>query len=292
MAALRGTFFAFRRRERAGVLAGATAAHFILALAVVVIFGVLTVAMVAGVREVSARTTALTIAPLVVIVGVFFYIVIMASYEAACLRWLVRGETAGFGGFSLGGDTWRVYAGYWIWFGACLAAYVSVFVIAVLVMAAASVTTTLPRATWWIGYVVIGAWVLLVTPFALRLSSGNAVSVARRKLSYFRGWTVSRGRTGALFGSFAVLWLIWLMLFVALMIGLMFVGYYAVGGTTGDPPSQMINIAFSAGALGALFIANMVMALLSAGLNARVVLAAAEEGKLDGVTTNVAEVFD
>jgi hypothetical protein len=38
--------------------------------------------------------------------------------------------------------------------------------------------------------------------------------------------------------------------------------------------------------------ANLVLAFLSAGVNARAMIAAAEDGKIEGVGTNVAAVFD
>ena len=57
----------------------------------------------------------LSIAPAILLL-MLVYGVLFASYEAACQRWMVRGERGGFFGLTLGADTWRVWFGYWIWF--------------------------------------------------------------------------------------------------------------------------------------------------------------------------------
>ena len=41
----------------------------------------------------------------------------MAAYEAACLRWMLRGEAPGLVGFTFDHDMWRVYGVYWCWVG-------------------------------------------------------------------------------------------------------------------------------------------------------------------------------
>jgi hypothetical protein len=39
----------------------------------------------------------------------------VAAYEAACLRWMIRGEAPGLFGWRFDDDTWRVYGVYWCW---------------------------------------------------------------------------------------------------------------------------------------------------------------------------------
>lgn len=296
MAALKGTFFAFRRRARGGVILRATLAHAILLIAIVVTAAVLYGQSVGPGGSVSltdeedVASRILLASPFLIIGGLFLYAVIMASYEAALLRWMIRGETAGFAGFSLGGDMWRVYAGYWIWFFAGIGVWIATFLISVLGLAAAGFARN-AAADWWVGYLALGIWVLLVTPLALRMSSGNAASIARQRLVYFESWRVSSGRALALFGSFAIHWAIWFVLWVALYIGAAFIGYMAYGGET-EPPAEVMNIILGIGFGVSLLVANMAMSLLSAGANARAVLVAIEEGKLQGMTPDLANVFD
>jgi hypothetical protein len=46
---------------------------------------------------------------LIYLVFLFAFFVLTAAFEAACLRWLIRGESGGgFLGLQLGADTWRV----------------------------------------------------------------------------------------------------------------------------------------------------------------------------------------
>jgi hypothetical protein len=55
---------------------------------------------------------------------------------------------------------------------------------------------------------------------------------------------------------------------------------------------ETTNLTMSASLALAVGLANLVLAFLSAGVNARAVIAASEEGKIEGVGTNVATVFD
>lgn len=290
---LKGTFFAFRRRGRGGVILGATVSHVVLLLAVMVTLAVLNARLI-GLVEAGGVEDG-TVMPIGVVGaslgGLFLYAVIAASYEAALLRWMIRGETAGFGGFSLGGDTWRVYAGYWLWFAVAAGLWLAAMLLSVLIVAALGVSQgQSPAETAWVGFMAIGLWVLLLTPFALRMCSGNAASIARRRFSYFESWRVSRDRTLALLGSFFTLWLVWVALALALFLGASFVVYTLVPEEpSGTGLGDLLTVL---GLAGALQIANFVMTILAAGVNARATLAAIEEGKLDGLTPDLANVFD
>lgn len=290
---LKGTFFAFRHRAGGGVIAGATVTHILLMVASTIGFFALNRTLVGivadgGVNDgtVSPLTTLLaSIAPL------FVYAIIMASYEAALLRWMIRGETDGFLGFSLGGDTWRVYAGYWLWFFVSGVIAVLTAVLAGYMFSAMGLEERSRTGDWWLGYVFYGAWILCVTPLALRLCAGNAASVARRKFSYFEGWRLSRGRSLELLGSFFALWFIWAALALAFFLGAAALLLLIFPEDPGAP-DERTNGLMAVGLLLGLFLANIAMAFLSAGVNARVALAAIEDGKLDGVSTAVVNVFD
>jgi heme/copper-type cytochrome/quinol oxidase subunit 2 len=223
------------------------------------------------------------------VVFAFLHSVVTASYEAACLRWFIRGERMGFGGFSLSGDTWRVYAGYWVWFAVSFGVWLVVIVVSALLVAGFNVADD-PGSQEWVGLAAISSWIIAIAPFALRASPGNAASIAKRKFAYFEGGKISSGRLWALIGSFLIVWVIWAVLFVALFIGAVFLIFMA---TQGQPDAGVRLNTMSALAMAAsVGCANLMLAFLSAGVNARAVIAAAEEGKIEGVGTNVAAVFD
>jgi hypothetical protein len=291
-APLKATFFAFKRRDRGGVLTSITAVHAVLALALFVAFVAANFGYIAAVaagedpEEVGSELEA-TLFVVSFVLGAMAYYVVTASYEAACLKWMIRGETSGFRGFSLGLDTWRVYGGQWIWF----AVFVVLTIVASVLLAMFGAQPRLglqayPALTAFAG------WAVVVAPLALRLAPGNAASVARRRFAYFDGMRVTQGRSLALFGSFFIVWLIWALLFAAIWLGSWFFTYLALGGDETELESADVNLGvLSCFSLG-LFIANMALAFLSAGINARAVIAAAENGKLEGVLTDVAAVFE
>src|SRR5262249_47612508 len=60
-----------------------------------------------------ARVFGLTGSVLLLMIPLF---ILLAAYEAACLRWMIRGEAPGLCGLTLDADVWRVYGVYWCWF--------------------------------------------------------------------------------------------------------------------------------------------------------------------------------
>lgn len=286
-APLKATFFAFRRRERGGVLLRATLVHVVLCVALFVAFGAFYALYAGQASDASAGAPAPP--PLLgLLLLIFLYCVVTASYEAACLRWMIRGETGGFTGFSLGGDTWRVYSGYWIWFLIGFGTYVPLMLVVGMIGSVAAPTQDpivrlIPLYGGWL------LWALLIFPIALRFAPGNAASVAQRKFSYFASWRASQGQFWALFGSFITLWIIWLFVFVALMFALAFAVFSSFGDNSAN--ATLVNLVMSGGMLLSLFAANFVLAFLCAGVNARAAAAAIAEGRLDGASEDVAEVF-
>lgn len=295
-APLKATFFAFRRRERGGVLLRATVVHVVLCVALFVVWAILNALIAFG--SITGEVT-VEVAPsagpamhslLSMVVLIFLYCVVTASYEAACLRWMIRGETGGFAGFSLGGDTWRIYSGYWIWFVIGMASYLPTMLIVTLAARALSAASLEEPILAVVSvYGGLALWSLLIFPLALRFAPGNATSVGQRKFSYFAGWRVSQGRFWALFGSFITLWIVWLFTFVALFFLLGIAVFWDVGDDAAN--STEVDVLMYGGIAACFFIANFVLAFLSAGVNARAVAAAIAEGRLDGASEDVAEVF-
>jgi len=291
---LKATFFAFSKREHRGVLRRAALTHAAL-LFVTAIVAVLANSVVLGAlfqgqeRSEPAGPIAQMMWLFSVLMAALIYFVLMASYEAACLRWLIRGETKGFGGFSLAGDTARVWLGQWLW----LAIAIPFLIVAGLVVTIVTqffptlaAVEGLPGLTWPV------AWALLISPLALRLAPGNATSVGRRKFAYFDAWRVTKDRFRALGGSYLIVWLLWIIALVVVFFALS-IPVFAVTGDNAER-APLINALMSGVSLLTIVGANMLATLLLAGVNARAVLAAAREGKIDGVDSpgDVARVFE
>ena len=236
---LNATFFAFRKRERGGVLTRASLAFVIAALVLYAAFIAAfwtqlapimswyadLIAAMAGGQYDPAAMQGMTVpagigfVALGGIVWLFFFCVLFAAYEAACLRWMIHGETGGFMGLSLGAHTWRVYSTYWLWFvlymafsivmGILLAVVMMVFAMSSLSGGGdpAAVLVALP-----VYYVVQYG---LMIYFGVRFAPAAATSIARRKFSFFQAWTVTKGRFWALFGAFFLLFVIYWVWMIA-----------------------------------------------------------------------------
>jgi hypothetical protein len=300
---LNATFHAFRKREKGGVLLKAAITFTVLLVvlyvcvagAVWAIFGLggnlaeLQSDPEALQRMMSPGNVGLMI--LVYLIFLFSLFVLLAAFEAACLRWMVRGETKGLFGLALDEDTWRVYGIYWIWFLA--------FVFGAIAMAIV------------VGF--LGAWIggspailalpllIIVVPIVLgvRLAPAAATAIAEQKFAFFDAWKVSSDRFWALFGSYFLLCLIYFLLASMISGGWM---AWAFGphladmmAASGDPVamSEAITQAQSAvlGAPGGLAIyigVQIVMFVIGTtyyvalfGVNARAASAALEEAKIE-----------
>jgi hypothetical protein len=239
---------------------------------------------------------------LALMVWSFFFYILCAAYEAACLKWMIHGETGGFMGLSLGVDTWRVWGVYWIWLLLNLAfSFVMSFVMLAMmgVLAVSSGGDPLATATVLPVYYLLHYG--LMAYFAVRLAPAAATTIARRRFSFFDAWVVTRGRFWALFGSFFLLWVIYIIAGVVLGA----VWFVSVLGTTApdlstigtDPAraNQMVVEIIQAYlrsltqpqswiVLGALQFVGMIAAVVfyvaMFGVNARAAQAALEEGKI------------
>src|SRR5262245_13377452 len=254
--ALNATFFAFRKREKGGVLIGASIAYAVLTLAMLALFvwanwqgivdyigWITTFTQSAGKVDPSDSSAfAQMMMPPASVMGLgpsYFLLllvtyVLFAAYEAACLRWMIRGETGGVFGLSLGADTWRVYFGYWVWFFLFIAAYIVFFVVTfsmiggMAVAAQGNPDAMGPGALigFFLGVVLALAWLW----FSVRLAPAAATSVARRRFAFFDAWKVSKGRFWGLFGAFLLIWIMYLVLCIGMGVVLgVFVGSMATG---------------------------------------------------------------
>src|SRR6185503_11937585 len=130
---LNATFFAFHKREKGGVLLGASVAFGILIVLLFIAFGLAIWALMGQdfftwsqqMAEMNAKTTPgqlpanfgriFLIFP-IEMVWLFFFFVALAAFESSCLRWMTRGERSSPMNLHFGADMWRVYGAYWVWF--------------------------------------------------------------------------------------------------------------------------------------------------------------------------------
>lgn len=325
--ALNGTFFAFKRRERQGVLTGASIAFIVLSLALFGGFLALNFQLIGALMswyaglfsaatqggpppDMSSLPAGLGIFFLTLIPAMIAGYILAAAYEAACLRWMIRGETGGFLGLSFGADTWRVYLTYWIWFGLYIAYSMISGLIATIFMfiaiaAGSGDDMSMMGTAFAINLVVRLVLYAVMAYFAVRFAPAAAASVGLKRFAFFESWNVTKGRFWALFGSFFLIYLI-LTIIEIVLFGAVFVAAIASSGAalgSLEDPQQaqafftalftpQTFVIFAAGYALLLFLSIWVY-LATYGVNARAIIAAAEDGKISGVANiGLAETFE
>lgn len=229
-----------------------------------------------------------------------FYLV-LAAYEAACLRWMIRGEAPGVFGFTLNHNTWRVYGIYWCWFITHIAVSMVVSMVTLPIVwmmtgdiYAAGADPESPE----IESLQLFVQALSLIPLAiigLRLGPAAATSIARKRFSFFDAWIVTRDRFWALLGSYALLWIV----LIVVCAGLVSAFWWHIAGQeiisivqapNADHSDTVLAIfervwtaegfALGGGVYAVYFAVSLVYVLLSYGINSRAALAALDEGKI------------
>ncbi len=314
--ALDATFFAFRKRERSGVLLMATLAYIGIAAIMGVAFWFLnkqgigdyfnwamSLSQNAALQKPGVPPSVEMMMPPASVMGLapsyliftFLYYLLFAAYEAACLRWMVRGESGGLLGLSLGADTWRVYAGYWLWFFLLIAGYIGVILVALVIGAVGGVAGGESAAGATVLLVILGVVAALAGWLyaAVRFAPAAATSIARRRFAFFDAWKVSKDRFWALFGGFVLLILAYVVatiiagVVVGGLIGAnMFTQFGTAEAGTVSPdqvfaqllaPQTLVPILVL---YAGLIVVAMFVMLGFFGVNARAAQAALEEGKI------------
>ena len=314
--ALNATFFAFRKREKAALLP-TTLAFAVIVLAMGAVFTALNwqafvdyMNWVASISASNANSAAAGVPPsmdammppqsVMSIMPAYFlfllgYYILLAAYEAACLRWMIHGETGGLFGLSLGADTWRVYFSYWIWFLLLIAFYIVCAIVAGGAMASVFMGMqggAEPSPAAVIIPLVLGLLVVLaLIYFSVRLAPAAATSVARRKFAFFDAWKVSKGRFWGLLGAFVLLFLMFMVFVIAVEVAFgVMVGMTAMN-SVGQTEPQSAEEAFRAFAtpqymagiialIAAITVASFLFYVALFGVNARAASLALEEGKI------------
>lgn len=284
---LKATFFAFRRRERRGVLWAAFFVHFFNAVSLLVILigsaAFYGRGLVGGQTLLSRFGAAPLIAELMILL--LFYQINSASFDGACLRWFLRGERKGFLGSSFDRDAWRIVLGQWLWAVLTFGCLVVVGIIASVVAAFVHTGLTSEALVVSIVYPLSGIAILLLI---VRMGPANALGLAKHRFSFFEAWEVSKSRFWSLLGSWLIVLMIWLVTYVVLYVALAFGAYAALGGGEQGGAAAVLAL------VAALLVTRLLLTPLIAGVNARAVLAAAEEGRIEGLRlgASVASVFE
>lgn len=329
---LHATFFAFKKRDKGGVLTRASVAFLVTGIVLLGAFIALNLQTIGPVfgwygqlmsaaGKGPAATASMTPPPtgfillfLSMIPFAFAFYLLFAAYEAACLRWLVRGEApGGFMGLSLGADTWRVYLTYWIWFGLYMGYSMVSGVITVSIFFAAGGIQNPADMSAGFGPLVVTSIIvrvvfyIILAYFAVRLAPAAAITVGKRQFAFFDAWTVTKGRFWALFGAFLIVFLI--AIAIEIVIGVVVFGVAMAGAWSAlmaagpNPgPEQLSNFYASmftpqnllvlCGAYVVFMVLALALYLMFYGINARAVIAAAEDGKVQIPGIGVAEQFD
>ncbi|MBL8543015.1 MAG: hypothetical protein JNJ63_04355 [Hyphomonadaceae bacterium] len=319
---LNATFFAFRKREKAGVLLRLSVAFALMAVALCVGFAVLfwsglseLIGWYGQVIQASASNDTEALAQIGMPTGMFavlpgmllwmllFYI-LCAAYEAGALRWMIHGESVGLMGLSLGAPTWRVYATYWIWFLLYMALSIVMSILLMTLMGVLAVSSGDPTSTLIALPVYYILQYGLMIYFGVRFAPAAAASIARRKFAFFDAWTVTKGRFWALLGSFLLLWLMYFA--ASIVLGIAWFATMLSGASIdwtamSDPARaneavsgmlqnylQSLMQPQSWAIAGALWFVGLIVAVLfylgSYGINARAAQAGLEEGKIQAAS--------
>jgi hypothetical protein len=226
-------------------------------------------------------------------IGMVLAFVFFAAYEAACLRWLARGEAGGFFlGLDLGADTWRVWFTYWIW----LFLFIGECIVAALVVGLIGAGLEAAGVAGFVkGLVIVLAVIAVVCAMiwiSVRLAPAAATSVALQRFAFFKAWSASRGRFWPLFGAFAFLWILYLIASFIIgavssiaLLGPMFARLSESGGAA-SPEAVMtmftdpVMIGMQVAVNAVYFVIGLVFYIVVYGVNARTAMIARAEGRI------------
>jgi hypothetical protein len=315
---LDATFFALKRRDRA-VLLPLTAIYVVVVVTIIALFTALNWGALQNMfglmrsmpATLSEGESMSMVSGMFGIFGWLFLLLIpfyfaTAAFEAACLRWMIRGEAPGLFGLTFDHDMWRVYGVYWVWFLALLVVNFAasllmlplMFVMMGDVMAQGG-TTPNSAEMFELQLKVQSLSLLQYIPLAfigIRFGPAAATSVARKEFSFFEAWKVTRDRFLPLLGSYALLWFLMAVafavscaVFYSAMFGPLISDVIAAWPSLPETVFERYRDAFFTPSnmmlIGVAYLFNLALLLaytvLSYGINARAVLAAIEEGKIE-----------
>jgi hypothetical protein len=309
---LKATFFTLNRRDRA-VLLPATLVFLVIMALIICVFVAINWGTLVQVRDLFANAganeqlgedeAARFVFGLfgffgLILLFLFPVYLVVAAYEAACLRWMIRGEAPGLFGLTIDNDVWRVYGVYWCWFIAQFAVSMAASILTmplVFMMMGEMMRDPSPEAMLrWQLSVQIPISLLQYIPLifiGVRFGPAAATSVLRNRFSFFDAWKVTEGRFWPLFGSFAVLWVIFGVITTAASIPLTlhmwpyFADIWPVPSEEGARAyaEQIFSVEtwkLAGVAYGVMLVAGLWLAVMQYGVNARAAIAAQEAGRI------------
>src|SRR5262245_22597366 len=218
---LDATFFAFKKREQRFVLTRAALGYFILYAVMVAIYIALTWSSMAafigwyaavfreagqGAAVTPPPPDVLSLLPYAGLIGIVA-LILFAAFEAACLRWLVRGESGGgFLGLTPGADTWRVFAIYFLWLGLWIVFCILIVLFYTLTGLIANIGGPARLIALLLGALAPLGFIALMLWGAVRFAPAAAVSIARWRFAFFEAPRITRGYFWQLLGAFIILW--------------------------------------------------------------------------------------
>ena len=250
-------------------------------------------------------------------VWLFVFFVALAAYKSSCLRWMIRGERSSPMNLHFGADMWRVYGTYWVWF----LYFVGTWIVFWIVLLAAGAIGAMiggrdnPMIAGLLVFAVCIVWILGWIYATVRLAPAAATSVGVREFAPLKAWTVSRGRFWALFGAYLLLFIFYTIAVMAVS-AVFFLPMYVNAfshidwtSMSSDPQGfsqryseanlELMRQMFGSPMSIALYIlgqvatytVGLVFWLLFYGVNARALIAAAKDGKVQAPGIDVAEQF-
>jgi hypothetical protein len=231
--------FAFRKRERGGVL---TPMAVVFLVAMIVAAGVFLAANASGMMAYIAWTQSIATAEpselgalrppaAVASMGLSYLalllvnVVLLAAFEAGAHRWMLRGETGGgLFGLRFDADWGRVLLCYGCWLGLIIGLgifYLLGAVVAGMVMRGLGALAG-PAGGAFGGLLAFIAivWIIVAIVYvAARFAPAAALTVAREKVSFAQAWAFTRKKGFAIMRAHLLLWLI--LMAISIVIGIL-----------------------------------------------------------------------
>jgi hypothetical protein len=303
---LDATFFAFRKRDQRFVLTRAAVGYFVLyalmcgiylALtwnslsAIIGWYGSAMQSAMQGGEPAAMPAEVLSVLPYAGLIGLVA-LVLFAAFEAACLRWLVRGESGGgLLGLTAGADTWRVFATYFVWLALFIVFCIVIGLFYVMTGFIANIGGPARIVAMLLGALAPIAFLALLIWGAVTFAPAAATSIARRRFAFFEAPRVTRARFWELLGSFVILWIGYFVIVLTIgqiiqlpaqnvmapvMREMMTGGVSNIGPQIIEAMSSPVYLASMGAYLIFSTIVSTVLYIAMFGVNARAVLAADE----------------
>lgn len=216
---------------------------------------------------------------------------------------MIRGETSGALGLHFGKDMWRAYGTMWCWVLYTLVSWLGFFLSAAVAGWAGGMV--FGQSGGLFAAIVAIAYVIVWFVITVRAVPATATTIAIGKFDPLKAFAATRGRFWALFGSFLLLFVLYLI-FSIIATGVQFSLFFGPAlaevnwsGAASDPTtfsqeynraifSSFSNMFASPGLIAAylgfsiiVLAVGMMFYALFFGVSARAAAAALEEGKIE-----------